>query len=121
MHLIIHAYVHVHPLTFTIAHIKNSGLPNNMFRMALRTPFTVLHKPTPSKTISAAVTFAALDCHRVTHSRISRRAMATVIPPVMQDSTSARGPTAMVFMNMGGPATTDQVGPFLSRLFVILS
>lgn len=26
-------------------------------------------------------------------------------------------PTAVVMMNMGGPATTDQVGPFLHRLF----
>jgi len=43
--------------------------------------------------------------------------MATVAPPVTQDSTSKRGPTAMVFMNMGGPATTDEVGGFLSRLF----
>lgn len=43
--------------------------------------------------------------------------MATVAPPVTQDSTSKRGPTAMVFMNMGGPATTDEVGDFLSRLF----
>ena len=24
----------------------------------------------------------------------------------------------MVFMNMGGPSTTDEVGDFLSRLFV---
>lgn len=45
----------------------------------------------------------------------------TAVPPVTQDSTSSKGPTAMVFMNMGGPASTDQVGPFLSRLFVILS
>ncbi|KAL8825310.1 MAG: hypothetical protein Q9191_004493 [Dirinaria sp. TL-2023a] len=43
--------------------------------------------------------------------------MATVIPPVMQDATSPKGPTAMVFMNMGGPSTTDEVGDFLSRLF----
>lgn len=43
--------------------------------------------------------------------------MATVAPPVTQDSTGRRGPTAMVFMNMGGPATTDEVGDFLSRLF----
>lgn len=43
--------------------------------------------------------------------------MATVIPPVTQSSTSRNGPTAMVFMNMGGPQTTDAVGPFLSRLF----
>lgn len=48
-------------------------------------------------------------------------ATATAVPPVTQDSASSKGPTAMVFMNMGGPASTDQVGPFLSRLFVILS
>ncbi|KAL6718740.1 ferrochelatase hem15 [Lecanora helva] len=35
----------------------------------------------------------------------------------MQDTTSSQGPTAMVFMNMGGPSTTDEVGDFLSRLF----
>ena len=44
--------------------------------------------------------------------------MATVVPPVTQNSVSAKGPTAMVFMNMGGPSTTDEVGEFLSRLFV---
>jgi len=25
----------------------------------------------------------------------------------------------MVFLNMGGPSTTDEVGDFLSRLFVL--
>jgi hypothetical protein len=44
--------------------------------------------------------------------------MATVAPPVTQNSTSSKGPTAMVFMNMGGPAKTEDVGDFLSRLFV---
>ncbi|KAF2862436.1 putative mitochondrial ferrochelatase [Piedraia hortae CBS 480.64] len=29
----------------------------------------------------------------------------------------SKGPTAMVFMNMGGPSTTGEVGDFLSRLF----
>jgi protoporphyrin/coproporphyrin ferrochelatase len=43
--------------------------------------------------------------------------MATVAPPVTQDATGSGGPTAMVFMNMGGPSTTDEVGDFLSRLF----
>lgn len=43
--------------------------------------------------------------------------MATVAPPVTQDSVGSKGPTAMVFMNMGGPSTTDEVGGFLSRLF----
>lgn len=45
------------------------------------------------------------------------RALATPVPPVTQDSTSSKGPTAMVFMNMGGPSTTDEVNGFLSRLF----
>ena len=44
--------------------------------------------------------------------------MATVLPPVSQSAKASKGPTAIVFMNMGGPATTDQVGDFLSRLFV---
>lgn len=43
--------------------------------------------------------------------------MATTAPPVTQNSQGAKGPTAMVFMNMGGPSTTDEVGDFLSRLF----
>lgn len=46
------------------------------------------------------------------------RTMASVTHPVTQDATSSKGPTAMVFMNMGGPSTTDEVGDFLSRLFV---
>jgi hypothetical protein len=47
-----------------------------------------------------------------------RSNMATVASPVTQSSMGSKGPTAMVFMNMGGPSTTDQVGSFLSRLFV---
>lgn len=49
-----------------------------------------------------------------------RSGMATVAHPVTQDSTSARGPTAMVLMNMGGPSKGDEVAGFLSRLFVSL-
>ena len=45
--------------------------------------------------------------------------LATIpVPPVTQDATSSKGPTAMVFMNMGGPSTTGEVQDFLSRLFV---
>ena len=47
-----------------------------------------------------------------------RRGNATVAPPVTQDAAGSKGPTAMVFMNMGGPSTTSEVGDFLSRLFV---
>ncbi|KAF2676664.1 ferrochelatase mitochondrial precursor [Lentithecium fluviatile CBS 122367] len=46
-----------------------------------------------------------------------RRGNATMAPPVTQNSVGSKGPTAMVFMNMGGPSTTDEVGDFLSRLF----
>jgi ferrochelatase len=48
----------------------------------------------------------------------NQRSMASVNPPVTQDMSGSKGPTAMVFMNMGGPSTTDDVGDFLSRLFV---
>lgn len=44
--------------------------------------------------------------------------MASVAPPVTQNSVGSQGPSAMVFMNMGGPSTTGEVGDFLSRLFV---
>ncbi|OCT50717.1 Ferrochelatase, mitochondrial [Cladophialophora carrionii] len=50
-------------------------------------------------------------------SPFQRASMASLVPPVTQDSTSRQGPTAMVFMNMGGPSTTAEVGDFLSRLF----
>lgn len=56
----------------------------------------------------------------VGYSRDQRCGLATAVPPVTQDATGAKGPTAMVFMNMGGPSTTDQVEDFLSRLFVCI-
>lgn len=52
-------------------------------------------------------------------ARSSTRCLATVhTPPVTQNSAGSKGPTAMVFLNMGGPSTTDEVHDFLSRLFV---
>ncbi|KAF2030792.1 ferrochelatase-domain-containing protein [Setomelanomma holmii] len=45
-----------------------------------------------------------------------RRGNATVAP-VTQNAAGSKGPTAMVFMNMGGPSTTDEVHGFLSMLF----
>ncbi|CAJ2502080.1 Uu.00g049330.m01.CDS01 [Anthostomella pinea] len=50
-------------------------------------------------------------------SALQTRSFATPVPPVTQNATGSKGPTAMVFMNMGGPSTTDEVGSFLSRLF----
>ncbi|EEH46603.2 ferrochelatase [Paracoccidioides brasiliensis Pb18] len=46
-----------------------------------------------------------------------RCGMATTVAPVTQDSMGSQGPTAMVFLNMGGPSTTKDVGDYLSRLF----
>ncbi|KAI0132596.1 hypothetical protein BJ170DRAFT_730672 [Xylariales sp. AK1849] len=45
------------------------------------------------------------------------RHFATPVPPVTQNAAGSKGPTAMVFLNMGGPSTTDEVHDFLSRLF----
>ncbi|KAI6088829.1 ferrochelatase-domain-containing protein [Hypoxylon rubiginosum] len=45
------------------------------------------------------------------------RSFATPVPPVTQNAAGSKGPTAMVFLNMGGPSTVDEVGNFLSRLF----
>ncbi|KAJ9138906.1 Ferrochelatase [Pleurostoma richardsiae] len=49
--------------------------------------------------------------------RQSRTLATAHAPPVTQNDHGSKGPTAMVFLNMGGPSTTDEVGDFLSRLF----
>jgi ferrochelatase len=46
------------------------------------------------------------------------RTFATPVPPVTQNAVGSKGPTAMVFLNMGGPSTVDEVENFLQRLFV---
>lgn len=84
--------------------------------MALRNPVCQLYRHVSPPIIPKV---AAINT-RPTASKCLRgqmRSMATVVPPVTQDVTSSKGPTAMVFMNMGGPSTTDEVGDFLSRLF----
>ncbi|KAI1764566.1 ferrochelatase-domain-containing protein [Hypoxylon sp. FL1150] len=48
---------------------------------------------------------------------LQTRSFATPVPPVTQNAAGSKGPTAMVFLNMGGPSTVDEVGDFLSRLF----
>ncbi|KAK7958464.1 ferrochelatase [Apiospora saccharicola] len=48
---------------------------------------------------------------------LQARGFATPVPPVTQNAVGSKGPTAMVFLNMGGPSTTDEVHGFLSRLF----
>ncbi|KIW71047.1 ferrochelatase [Phialophora macrospora] len=78
-----------------------------------------LRTSTSSLTRQLAKQPFALSAHNglSTPSPFQRASMASVVPPVTQDSSSRHGPTAMVFMNMGGPSTTAEVSDFLSRLF----
>ncbi|KAE9964002.1 hypothetical protein BLS_008740 [Venturia inaequalis] len=80
--------------------------------MALRQPLSQLTRRASPSLISK---YTAAPTSSLWQQRKSLAAHAA--PPVTQDATSSKGPTAMVFMNMGGPSTTDEVGDFLSRLF----
>lgn len=51
------------------------------------------------------------------HTAQQTLGLATAVPPVTQSTAGSKGPTAMVFLNMGGPSTTGEVKDFLSRLF----
>ncbi|KAE9370813.1 ferrochelatase-domain-containing protein [Stipitochalara longipes BDJ] len=82
--------------------------------MAFRAPISQLTKRASQSAISK-LTSPSPPWQRSSANQL--RSFATPVPPVTQDATSSKGPTAMVFMNMGGPATTDEVGDFLSRLF----
>lgn len=85
--------------------------------MAVRSSVSQLYKHLSHSSIPKV---AAISTRHATSKppQCQNRSMATIVPPVTQDATSSKGPTAMVFMNMGGPSTTDEVGEFLSRLFV---
>ncbi|KAJ5833554.1 Ferrochelatase [Penicillium riverlandense] len=78
--------------------------------MAFRSPFRISQQLL-SATGVRPLTRSFLGC------RDRRCGLATAVPPVTQDATGSKGPTAMVFLNMGGPSTTDEVEDFLSRLF----
>lgn len=84
-----------------------------MINMSLRLPTTKITRGI----LANGRAGSAGNFNAFRHS-MQRASMASVVPPVTQNSMSAKGPTAMVFMNMGGPSSTDQVGDFLSRLFV---
>ncbi|KAK0550373.1 ferrochelatase hem15 [Tilletia horrida] len=53
----------------------------------------------------------------ISTSASSVRTLATVSSSLSTPSTTARPPTAILLMNMGGPSTLDETGDFLSRLF----
>lgn len=79
----------------------------------------VLHRSAAqlSKSLSSATrTLPSRQLLLPRHIAPQSRWLATV-PPVTQNAVGSKGPTAMVFLNMGGPSTTDEVGDFLSRLF----
>ncbi|KAK8161582.1 ferrochelatase [Phyllosticta citrichinensis] len=87
--------------------------------MSIRAPvarITARASPAQITRYTAAPTTSLWQRTATKDSAASQRNLATV-PPVTQDATSSKGPTAMVFMNMGGPSTLDEVGDFLKRLF----
>jgi len=84
--------------------------------MAFRNPISQLTKRASPSTISKFTSSPTSSLWQ-RGSADQLRSFATPVPPVTQSSTGSKGPTAMVFMNMGGPSTTDEVGSFLSRLF----
>ncbi|RDW64259.1 ferrochelatase [Coleophoma crateriformis] len=83
--------------------------------MALRNPLNQLSKRASPSSISKFTSTPTLSSRLRNGDQL--RTLATVAPPVTQDSTGSKGPTAIVFMNMGGPSTTAEVGSFLSNLF----
>ena len=87
-------------------------------RMPLHSPLVRI-LPKSSHSFAATISATSRAPSQSWQCPCLRRSMATVAtsPPVMQSPTSSKGPTALVFMNMGGPSTTKEVGPFLSRLF----
>jgi len=87
--------------------------------MALRTSTAQLSRRMSQAVMGSAGsqrTSALVDLSR---SPSASRCFATAhTHRVVQTSAGSKGPTAMVFLNMGGPSTVDEVGDFLSRLFV---
>ena len=86
--------------------------------MSLRQPWAKLPESFARGLTSANLPPAASSFAIARRIPSHTRTLATHVPPVTQDATGSKGPTAMVFLNMGGPSTTDEVGNFLSRLFV---
>ncbi|KAJ2990624.1 hypothetical protein NUW58_g2852 [Xylaria curta] len=71
-----------------------------------------------SRRAAGAIAYTPIRASRVAKDIASQtRAFATPVPPVTQNAAGSKGPTAMVFLNMGGPSTVDEVEDFLRRLF----
>lgn len=87
-------------------------------QMSLRHPWAKLPESFARGLTSANLPPAASSFATSRRIQSQTRTLASHAAPVTQDATGSKGPTAMVFLNMGGPSTTDEVGDFLSRLFV---
>ncbi|KAI2635533.1 hypothetical protein GGS21DRAFT_539110 [Xylaria nigripes] len=71
-----------------------------------------------SRRAAGAVACAPIRASLATrHITSQTRTFATPLSPATQNSAGSKGPTAMVFLNMGGPSTVDEVEDFLKRLF----
>lgn len=99
-----------------------SGLVLTLSSKTLRDAFFLVANPTMALRISCsraakrATSITPATSVLSSYSAQWRRGNATVAPSPVKPGS--KGPTAMVFMNMGGPSTTDEVHGFLSMLFV---
>lgn len=80
------------------------------------------HQQLSRRTPNIAAVFDSISAFRRPSEHknkiIRNRSLVTSVPPVTQNGAASGGPTAIVFLNMGGPSTVDEVGEFLRRLFV---
>lgn len=83
--------------------------------MSFRSPFAISRRVWANAATSA---MRPVPRNCLAFGGNQRYGMATAVPPVTQDAAGSKGPTAMVFLNMGGPSTTAEVEDFLGRLFV---
>ncbi|CEJ60062.1 Ferrochelatase, mitochondrial [Penicillium brasilianum] len=82
--------------------------------MSFRSPFAISRRVWANAATSA---MRPVPRNCLAFGGNQRYGMATAVPPVTQDAAGSKGPTAMVFLNMGGPSTTAEVEDFLGRLF----
>jgi hypothetical protein len=87
--------------------------------MALRPSLTQLSRKVCQTHLQHSTASAVVPWQRHQQRQLATPSIHTS-PSATQVATGSKGPTAIVFMNMGGPSTTDEVGDFLSRLFVCL-
>jgi len=93
----------------------------NSSAMAFRLPTSQLCRVATWATPRAAIRPLGSSLQSSQLASRHSRWLATPAYPATQNTVGSKGPTAMVFLNMGGPSTVDEVGDFLSRLFVSIT